>query len=97
MTVTAEPGKIGSSFDSFLDDEGIRESVTEHAIKTVVARQLRQEMAQNRISKTEMAARMGTSRRQLDRLLDPAGGNVTLGTLMRAARAVGRELVVEFR
>ena len=49
-------------------------------------------MAENKISKTAMAERMKTSRRQLDRLLDPAVANVTLATMAKAARAVGREL-----
>jgi antitoxin HicB len=34
-------------------------------------------------------------RRQLDWLLDPANGSVTLATLRRAASAVGRNLRVE--
>jgi hypothetical protein len=39
-----------------------------------------------------MAVMVHTSRAQLDRLLDPPNGSVTLETLMTAARAVGREL-----
>ena len=42
-----------------------------------------------------MAARMKTSRRQLDRLLDPAVASVTIDTLRRAASAVGRTLHIE--
>ena len=44
------------------------------------------------ISKTAMAERMKTSRRQLDRLLNPQVPNITLATMSKAARAVGREL-----
>ena len=42
-----------------------------------------------------MAARMQTSRRALDRLLDPKNTGVTLHTLQRAAVAVGRKLRLE--
>ena len=42
-----------------------------------------------------MAAAMKTSRAQLDRVLDPKSGNVTIETLQRAAKAVGRKLRVE--
>jgi transcriptional regulator with XRE-family HTH domain len=50
-----------------------------------------------RLTKTEMAARMGTSRAALDRLLDPANESVTLGTLIRAADALGVKLHVALR
>jgi antitoxin HicB len=52
-------------------------------------------MKREEISKTELASRMHTSRAQLDRLLDPDNESVTLGTLARAAKAVGRNLRVE--
>jgi len=88
-------GKVGSSFDDFLKEDGIYEGVTARAIKRVLVRQLDDLMKREEISKTELAARMKTSRAQLDRLLDPANESVTLGTLARAARAVGRHLRVE--
>jgi antitoxin HicB len=47
------------------------------------------------ISKKEMAQRMGTSRSQLDRLLDPENSAVHLQTIARAARAVGKRLKLE--
>jgi len=62
---------IGSSFDSWLRDEGIYGDVSATAIKRVVARQVEEAMQQKDISKTEMAKRMHTSRATLDRLLDP--------------------------
>ena len=88
-------GRIGSSFDDFLKSDGIYESVTAQAIKRVLARQLGELMKREDITKTELATRMKTSRAQLDRLLDPDNESVTLGTLARAARAVGRNLRVE--
>ena len=88
-------GRIGSSFDDFLKQEGIYEEVTARAIKRVIARQLDTLMRDGGLSKTELARRMKTSRAQLDRVLDPENDSVTLGTLTRAAHAVGRQLRME--
>src|SRR6516165_213898 len=88
-------GRIGSSFDDFLKREGIYEEVTARAIKRVIARQLDALMEKDGLTKTELAKRMKTSRAQLDRLLDPNNESVTLGTLTRAAQAVGRQLRME--
>ena len=65
------------------------------AIKEVVAWQLRKAMKRRKLSKARMAVAMGTSRTQIDRLLNPDNGNVTLATLQRAALAVGRKLRLE--
>ena len=88
-------GRIGSSFDEFLKDEGIYEEVTARAIKRVLARQLDALMQDQGLTKSELARRMQTSRAQLDRLLDPDNESVTLATLTRAAHAVGRQLRME--
>ena len=87
--------RIGSSFDDFLKKKGIYEEVTARAIKRVIARQLDALMDNEGLTKTELARRMKTSRAQLDRLLDPDNESVTLGTLTRAAGAVGRQLWME--
>jgi len=86
---------IGSSFDSWLREEGIYEEVTATAIKRVLARQVEAAMKEKQFSKAEMARRMHTSRAALDRLLDPEHDAVTLSTLRKAAVAVGRELRLE--
>ena len=86
---------IGSSFDSWLREEGIYEEVTATAIKRVLARQVEAAMKEKQVSKAEMARRMHTSRAALDRLLDPEYDAVTLNTLRKAAVAVGRELRLE--
>jgi len=86
---------LGSSFEDFLREEGTLEETTHRAIKRVLARQLRTVMAEQGLSKSEMARRMRTSRTALARLLDPDNDAVTLGTLQKAARAVGRELRLE--
>ena len=83
---------IGSSFESWLEGEGIREEVNAAAIKAVIARQLAREMKKKKITKQRMAELMKTSRAQLDRLLDPNNGSATIESLQRAAKIVGREL-----
>jgi antitoxin HicB len=83
------------TFDDFLSEQGILGACEERAIKEIIAEQLAEAMKAQGITKTAMAERMRTSRRQLDRLLDPATPSVTLDTLQRAASAVGRTLRVE--
>ncbi|MGJ4893026.1 helix-turn-helix domain-containing protein [Bradyrhizobium sp. HKCCYLRH3099] len=95
MRTPKTTGKVGSAFDDFLKEEGLYETVTARAIKRVLVRQLEDLMKREAISKTELAARMETSRAQLDRLLDPDNESVTLATLARAAKAVGRHLRME--
>ena len=84
-----------STLDAFLDEDGIREEVTLRAVKSVIALQLQQAMADQKITRAAMAAQMDTSRAQLNRVLDPNASNVTLDTLSRAARVLGRSLKVE--
>ena len=86
---------IGSSFDSWLDEEGLREQVTAGAIKRALARQIEEAMKAEGLTKTAMASRMETSRSALDRLLDPENEAVTLATLQKAAAAVGRQVRLE--
>jgi antitoxin HicB len=84
----------GSTFDSFLENEGIREEVEAVAIKRVLAWQLEEAMRKQQKTKKAMAAQLRTSRSQLDRLLDPQNASVTLDTMSRAARALGKRLIV---
>ena len=97
MSAVQAKGRIGSSFDEFLSDEGIREEVEDLALKEIIADQIAGAMKDKGMTKTAMAEQMGTSRRQLDRLLDPGNLSVTLSTLRRAAHAVGRTLSVELK
>ena len=85
---------IGQSFDEFLDEQGLLEEAELRALKEMLADQIRQAMSENKLSKSAMADRMKTSRQQLDRLLNPKVDNVTLATMAKAAKAVGRELQI---
>lgn len=95
MTKKNANPRVGSFLDAFLDEQGMLEACEHQALKEILADQVRHAMAESRISKSAMAERMKTSRRQLDRLLDPKVANVTLATMAKAARAVGRSLRVE--
>lgn len=83
------------TFDDLLAEQGMLGVCEERAIKEIIAEQLAEAMKEQGITKSAMAERMKTSRRQLDRLLDPATPSVTLETLRRAANAVGRTLRIE--
>jgi antitoxin HicB len=94
MTKSANP-HWGSTLDDFLEEEGIREEATTAAIKKVIAWQLGEEMKKKQITKKRLAELMHTSRAQIDRILDPEKGNVTIETLQRAASLLGRQLRLE--
>jgi hypothetical protein len=87
-------GHSGSTFDSFLEQEGIREEVEAVAIKRVLAWQLERAMRKQQKTKQAMAKQLRTSRSQLDRLLDPRNVSVTLDTITRAARALGKRVII---
>jgi DNA-binding phage protein len=90
----SDKGRIGGSFAEFLDEQGIREDVEGQAVKELIAEQISAAMKAEGLSKVAMARRMHTTRAQLDRLLDPNNPSVTLTTLQRAAKAVGRQLTI---
>ena len=89
-----ESNHTGSSFDSFLQEGGIREEVEAVAIKRVLVWQISREMKRQQKTKQAMAKELRTSRSQLDRLLDPQNTAVTLETVTRAAHALGKRVVV---
>ena len=87
---------IGSSFDDFLAEDALLEEVSAVAIKRVVAWQIAQEMKAQGLTKTALAEKMHTSRAALNRLLDETDTSLTLTTLTGAARALGKNLRIEF-
>jgi antitoxin HicB len=85
----------GSTLDSLLEAEGTLGEFQAQAIKEVIAWQLAQAMKERKLTKTRLAELMHTSRTQINRMLDPNDGNVTIETLQRAAALVGRRVQVE--
>jgi len=95
MSAGKKKGRIGSSFNDFLKDEGLDQEAGAVAIKRVLAWQLENAMAKEGVTKNEMAKRMRTSRSQLERILDPDNDKIQLDTVFKAARVLGRELRLE--
>ena len=85
----------GSSLEAFLAEDGLLEDATLAATKKVIAAQIAESMQRKGLTKTAMAAEMETTRAQLNRLLDPGNDSVTLATLKRAAKALGKTLRLE--
>lgn len=91
----AENRHKGSTLDSFLEEEGVLGEFQAKAIKEVIAWQLAEAMRDRKLSKSRLATLMHTSRTQVNRVLDPNDGNVTIETLQRAAEIVGRRVQLE--
>ena len=87
----------GSRFDDFLKEEGIFEEVQAKALKRALAEQLEECMHRAKLTKLDMARKMATSRSQLDRVLDPRNVSVQLDTLIKAARALGKEIEIKIK
>ena len=93
MTSASNP-YIGSALDDPLKEDGDLAEARSIALKRVFAWQINRAMAEENISKPEMARRMSTSRASLDRLLDPDNHSATLLTMDKAAAALGKRLKV---
>ena len=86
---------IGSTLDDFLEEEDLTDRVEEQAVKKIIALQLRGLLEEQELTKAELARRLRTSRAAVDRLLDPGNESVTLHTLERAARVLGKRLKLQ--
>lgn len=93
--VRAKNKHRGSSFQDFLEEDGILEEVQAAALKRAVALKVHDLMKKKKLSKSAMAAEMRTSRAAVHRLLDPNNTAITLATLNRAARSLGRKIKIE--
>jgi hypothetical protein len=88
---------IGSTLDSFLEEEGIKEKTDLRAKKKIIADDLRVEMERSRMTRSTLAKRMRTSRTLVNRLLDPTDTSVTLETLSKASRALHMDLQLSLK
>ena len=86
---------VGSRFDDFLAEEAMLDEAVAVAVKRVIAWQIEQEMAAQKLTKTALAKKMHTSRAALNRLLDETDTSLTLTTLASAAAALGKQLRFE--
>ncbi len=83
------------TLNELLVEEGTFDELSAIVVKERLVWLFEKEMKKKKMSKMKMAEAMKTSRAQLDRLLDPKSGNVTLATMQKAANAVGKSLRVE--
>jgi antitoxin HicB len=88
---------IGSNFDDFLNEESILDHASAVAVKRLIAWQIEQEMAKQKLTKTVMAKKMRTSRAALNRLLDESDTSLTLITLISAASALGKMITFKLK
>lgn len=86
----------GNDFRDFLNERGILGEVDVRALKRAMSLQIGRLLEEEAITKAEMTARMKTSRAAVDRLLGPSNSAITLNTLGKAARALGRKVKIEF-
>lgn len=86
--------RTGSNFDDFLKEQGIYDEVTAKALKRAISEQLKEGMQEHHITKVAMAARMETSRTQVDRLLDPDNLRIQFDSLVKAATAIGKHVEI---
>jgi len=85
----------GSDFRDFLKEQGVLGEVEARALKQAMSLQISRLLDEKSVTKAEMAARMKTSRAAVDRLLDASNSSLTLNTLGKAARALGRKVKIE--
>jgi len=88
---------IGSSFDDFLEEEGISAEVEVGAVKKIISYQLQDALDKENLTKTELAQKLDPSRAAVNRLLDPDNYSVTLNTLVKAASVLGKRVSVAIR
>lgn len=82
----------GSKFEDFLAEEGILEDCRIEAVKAQLAHELAEFMATHHLSKSELAQRLLTSRSGVDRLLDAKSKSITLQSIAKAAKVMGKQL-----
>ena len=87
---------VGSSFDDFLKEEDIYEECEATAIKRVIAWQLQNYMESRNVSKTAVAKMMGTSRSFVDKILDEKNTSITLSTILKVGKIVGKPVRFDF-
>ena len=86
---------IGSSFENFLEAEGIADEVSGNAVKKLLAYQLLEKLEKEKMTKSELAVRLSTSRSAVDRILDPNNESITLATMQKVAEVLGKKLKIE--
>lgn len=85
---------VGSTLTNFLSDQGILAECQAEAIKRIISWHLAEYLKKNKITKSEFARKLGTSRIALDRLLDETNTSVTLHSLAKVAEIMDKRLEI---
>ena len=87
---------IGSKFDDFLEEEGLLQESESVAIKRVIAYALEQKMLADNMSVNRLAKELDTSRTAISRILDPENTTITLNTIEKVAKYLGKRVTISF-
>lgn len=87
---------IGSNFDEFLKEENLLQESEAIAIKRVIAYALEQKIKEDNISINRLAKELETSRTAISRILDPENTSITLNTIEKVAKYLGKRIVLSF-
>ena len=87
---------IGTSFDSFLEEEDILQESEAVALKRVIAYALEEKMKADNISVNRLARELETSRTAICRILDPENTSITLNTIEKVAKYLGKRIILSF-
>lgn len=81
-------------FHKQMSDVAMRGLIEEELRALRIGAQLAKIRQQKRLSQTELAARVGMSGPNISRIENSPSQNMTIGTLVRLARALGREVEI---
>ena len=87
---------IGSKFDDFLEEEGLLQESESVAIKRIIAYALEQKMLADNMSVNRLAKELDTSRTAISRILDPENTSITLNTIEKVAKYLGKKVTISF-
>ena len=87
---------VGSNFDNFLEEESILQESEAVALKRVIAYVLEEKMTADNISVNRLAKELETSRTAICRILDPENTSITLNTIEKVAKYLGKKIVLSF-
>ncbi|CDE92593.1 putative uncharacterized protein [Fusobacterium sp. CAG:815] len=87
---------VGSNFDNFLEEESILQESEAVALKRVIAYALEEKMKADNISVNRLAKELETSRTAICRILDPENTSITLNTIEKVAKYLGKKIVLSF-
>ena len=96
MDVIMNEKCIGSNFDSFLEEEGLLQEADTIAIKRIIAYELEKKMTSENITISSLAKELKTSRSAISRILDPENTAITLNTIEKIAKFLGKRIVFSF-